>query len=47
MVWYRWKCWRFALCAGNHNYHNFTVYDGHGRWCRLIGRLYWLVAPDD
>ena len=48
MSWYVWKRWRFALCAGDHSSsHTVTIYDGHGRWERAIGRLYWLADPDD
>ena len=47
MTWYTWKRWRFALCAGDRSSHTVTIYDRHGRWERVIGRLYWLADPDN
>lgn len=47
MVWYTWKRWRFALCAGDPRYHPSSLRDGHGRWGHVLGRLYWLADPDN
>lgn len=40
---FNWVFWRFAWSSHAYQYGHVTIYDGHGKWRKVVGRLCVLV----